>query len=124
MEDGKIILVLILFAVLAYPIYGLIRAFLSLFDHGKWKKNSTPSAEARIVDMKTEKVQYVKNGTKYRTTVLFSDGFTYITHKTDRSDNFFTYSISISPELRDKIVYNAEKAHQKAVIRYYSKKFD
>lgn len=122
MENGKLILGLILLVILAYPIFGLVRAFLSLFDRGVWGKNAIPNANARIVDMRMEKVQYIKNGTKYKTKVLFSDGFTFITHKTERADGLFNYSIFISPELRDKILKKAEVTHQRAVKRYYFRK--
>ena len=44
MENGKLILGLILLVILAYPIFGLVRAFLSLFDRGVWGKNAIPNA--------------------------------------------------------------------------------
>ncbi len=90
-------------------------AFLSMFDHKKWSKNSVPSLDATIVDIKTEKIKYLKNGAKYKTTVLFSDGFSFITHKTNREDELFSYTISVGGELLKQIIRKAEATHEKAV---------
>lgn len=96
-------------------------AFRSLFDHSKWSKNSDPRLDARIVDVKTDIVQYVKNGAKYKTTVRFSDGFIFTTHETNREDDFFSYRISISADLSKQIIANAVAAHEKAVLNRLSK---
>ena len=55
MENGKLILGLILLVILAYPIFGLVRAFLSLFDRGVWGKNAIPNANIwkRLMIFKT-----------------------------------------------------------------------
>ena len=79
------------------------------------QKNSKPDINAKIINIDTQKVQYAKNGTKYKTTVSFSDGFIFITHKTNREDGFFNYQISIDESLRISIIEKAICLHQKAV---------
>ena len=76
---------------------------------------------AKIVDINFEKVQYTKNGMKYKTTVSFSDGFKFITHKTNRKDSFFTYQISIDETLRQDIIEKATRLHIRAVENAYKK---
>lgn len=111
----KGIAVIVLMALLAYPVYNMCRAFYYLFDHAKWDEDSKPNLDAKIIDIYTEKVQYTKNGMKYKTTVSFSDGFNFITHKTNREDGFFTYQISIDESLKLKIIEKAIRLHKKAV---------
>ena len=89
----------------------------SLLDHSKWTKHSSPNKDAFIVDVKTELVQYIKNGAKYKTTVYFSDGFVYTTHQTNREDNAFSYRISMDARLSKSILNDAVEAHNRAVRR-------
>ncbi len=85
------------------------------FDHGKWSESAKPDINATIIDVSSKKVHYAKNETKYQTTVIFSDGFVFTTTKTNREENFFTYTISIDKELLSKIVELATKSHRKAI---------
>ena len=71
------------------------------------------SEDAIIYDIHVKKVGY-KNGKHYLTTVYFGDGSTYETHKTKTKTHYFTYEISIDPELRDEIIKDAIAAHNKA----------
>ena len=119
MNIGEIILVLIgivgtLLSIVCffYGMFNLCRGFWSLFNHSKVPKNAVLSLNAKIIDISSQKVKYVKNGAKYKTTVLFSDGFEFITHKTNREDNIFTYEISVDTE---QITENAIKAHDRAL---------
>ena len=121
MEDSRIIAALILVAIFAWPVYIMCKALYSLFDHSRWDKDSKPSFDAKIVDINFEKVQYTKNGMKYKTTVSFSDGFKFITHKTNRKDSFFTYQISIDETLRRDIIEKANRLHIRAVENAYKK---
>ena len=99
---------------LAYGLFNFGKAFWSLFKHTSVPKNAILYRDAKIVDVRSDKVQYVKNGSKYKTTVRFSDGFRYITHETERDDNFLTYQISISPELYKSIIECAKEEHDRA----------
>ena len=66
------IFVIIFFGIIIpFVIYSFSRAVWSLFDHTKWSKDSYPNYGAQIVNITTDKVQYVKNGAKYKTTVFF-----------------------------------------------------
>jgi type III secretory pathway component EscS len=96
-------------------------ALWSLFDHSKWAKNSNPSFDARIIDIQTDNVQYVKDGAKYKTTVYFSDGFIFTTHETNREDGIFSYQISIDADLSEQIINNAVVAHKEAVYKKIGK---
>ncbi len=84
------------------------------FDHGTWSENAKPDINASIIDVSSKKVHYAKNETKYQTTVTFSDGFIFTTTKTNREENFFTYTISMDEELLSEIIELANKSHKKA----------
>ena len=103
------IFVILLFAAL---LIQLCRAVWSWFDHSGWNENADPSPCAVITEFTPQKVQYTKNNAKFKTTVKFSDGFYFVTHKTERDSGFMTYRISID---RNKITELATQAHQKAV---------
>ena len=90
------------------------------FDHSGWKKGSVPDVNATVLDCSSKKVQYASNHAKFKTTVLFSDGFYFITHKTNRTQHFMTYTISLGPTLRAEIIKIAEEKHKNAVEKYNS----
>ena len=112
MESMYIISWVLLSIIVAYYAYRIAKAVWNCFDHSKVPKNALLRQDAKIVDVSSEKVQYVKNGAKYKTTVSFSDGFVFITHKTNREDNLFTYQISVDT---DEILESAIKAHDRAI---------
>ena len=116
MERGFAFLILVI--ILARPLYNMCNAFYNIFDHTEWEDYSKLNLNAKIVNIKTEKVQYTKNGMKYKTTVSFSDGFNFITHKTNRDDSFFSYQISIDESLQAEIISKAVLSHEKAVRNY------
>lgn len=107
----------IMIAFVAYCSYRIGKAIWSCFDHSNVENNAILSRDAKIVNVHSEKVQYVKNGMKYKTTVYFSDGFEFITHDTDREDELLSYRISISPELYKAIIENAKEAHDRALAK-------
>ena len=115
MEHMQIIAGLVLMALLAWPLYNLWKAFYSLFDHCEWDPGALPDPNAKIISFSSEQVQYTKNGAKYKTTVKFSDGFYFITHKTKRENSFFSYRISIDEHLKREILECAIIAHTKAI---------
>lgn len=116
METFAVFFFIIIIAVFGFS---LCRSFYHLFDHCGWKENSNPNARAEILNISSEKVQYVKNGKKYKTTVVFSDGFYFVTHKTNREDYFFTYEISVDEDVMQEIIAKARKKHEEAVNKYY-----
>ena len=70
--------------------------------------------DAHIVSSQT-KVCGLKFEHKFRTTVIFSDGFTYISHATNRTDSWLSYEISISASMKENIIDRAISAHYEAL---------
>lgn len=116
---GQLFLFVILMAFFAFPI---VAHLLCKIDRYGWEKPCAPDMNATIVGTKTEEVQYIKNGARYRTVIAFSDGFYFITHKTKVDERFWTYRISIDKELATDIILLAMEKHEKAVKRYQKKK--
>ena len=85
----------------------------NLFSHSGAKDYKNLRRDAKIVNVKQYTVGS-KNDKKIRTTVVFDDGFEYISHKTDRDDSFFSYRIQVTEATRKKILEDAMQAHQKA----------
>ena len=115
MDPMYIISGIVLLVVCILVIWWLSVIIWSLFDHTGWKPNSTPDRNAKISNVKRTRVEYTKNGMKYKTTIEFSDGFYFITHKTNREDGFFTYQISIDESLQQQIIDKAILKHNKYV---------
>ena len=109
MESLLIIIVLIVVVMFGLEIY-------SNFDHSYTEPGKTLDENAEIVKMDSEQVKYVRNNAKFKTTVTFSDGFTFVTHKTKKEyDGLRRYTISIEPDTKLTIINNATEAHRKAV---------
>ena len=70
--------------------------------------------DADIISV-TTKVCGLKRENKYRTTVIFDDGFKFIAHDTCREDYTFTYKIFITQDMKNKIVDRAIDAHYYAL---------
>jgi len=85
----------------------------NLFSHSSAKDYRNLRHDAKIVNVKRDTVGS-KNDKKIRTTVVFDDGFEYISHKTDRDDSFFSYQIQITEATKKEILGDAMEAHQKA----------
>ena len=111
------------FAFMVAVIIGVFgKEWYSYFDHWEWEDDDRLDKNAEIVSVTSDKVLYVKNGGKYKTTVTFSDGFVYITHTTNREDGFFHYYISVDEELKKVIIDNAIRQHGKVVDKVLKKK--
>lgn len=70
-------------------------------------------------DVECENVQTEKVGRKQtsalRTTVSFTDGFTYISHKAARKQYLASYTLNVTKEVLAEIIVDAVKAHKDAV---------
>ena len=77
--------------------------------------------DARVISVDTKKVG-LKTTRKYRTMVVFSDGFEYISHMTHRDDGFMHYTIFITEGMKDTIVADAKAAHLERLRKYQKKK--
>ena len=73
--------------------------------------------DAKITDVNIKSVGF-KRSMKYRTTVVFSDGFKYISHLTERDDGFFTYKIIMTPQMKQMIEGEAKAAHLQRLRKY------
>ncbi len=110
------VLVLIFFG---FMFWNLFKAVDSCFDHCSWRDGAKPDINAHIIDVHSNEVQYLKNGAKYETTVLFSDGFEYKTCKTNRKQHLLSYTISVDQELLSQIVSEAKRKHAEAVEKHF-----
>ena len=110
------------FIILGAVLFGVGRSIWWSFDHSGWYSNARPDRDATITSCNSEKVKYEKNGAKFKTTVEFSDGFYYITHKTNREQHVFTYNISIDSALKSEILTKAMDKHKTAVEKKLAKK--
>lgn len=100
-------------------IFGIGRSVYWSFDHLGWNNVARPDADAQINNFTSEQVKYEKNGAKFKTTVTFTDGFYYITHKTNSERHVLSYTISIDDALKAEIIKKAIEKHQKAVEKVY-----
>lgn len=106
---GEMVLIGIFALIVLLNVYSWI---YNAFSHSSGNKKNL-RRDAKIVNVKQETVGS-KNNKKIRTTVVFDDGFEYISHKTDRDDSFFSYRIQVTEATRKKILEDAMQAHQKA----------
>ena len=117
MAEFESLLYFLGFIMLAGVLFGIGRSIYWLFDHTGWQSDAVPDLNATITDISSKEVKYVKNGAKFKTTVTFSDGFYFITHKTNRDQHFMTYTISVDDSLKSEIVSRAMEAHNKAATK-------
>ena len=84
------------------------------FDHKKWNEYSQPSYDAEITDIDHEIVG-IKNWTKVKTTVSFSDGFVFISFDSDIDNHFLYNTVSLKMGTKAMILEKAKAAHTEAV---------
>lgn len=102
---------------IGFALFNLYREAWSWFDHCKWESWATPDQNAKLTNFSSEQVKYSKNNAKYKTTVSFSDGFTFTTFKTGRESGFMSYRIYIDQAMKLEIIQKAIDKHDKAVLR-------
>lgn len=103
-------------------LYNICGAVYTWTDHCGWEENSQPDRNAKIQNITSERVQYTRNGAKLKTKITFSDGFYFITYKTDRDDGIISYKIYLSDELREKIINSAIEKHNLSVEQFMNNK--
>ena len=103
-------------AICGYAAYKVLRG---CFDHSITAKGAVLIENATITDMRSEKVRYNLNRAKYKTTVCFSDGFQFITYRTNREDCAFACEISVDT---GEITMYAHRAHGRAFSKQEKRK--
>ncbi len=110
----EVLLVILVFSAFGFCFYHF--AIYNHTDHIKFEKDIPLKEDAKIISCKTEDV----GGRRYqqsalRTTVVFEDGFKFISHKSaSKQTGVLTFSISIDPYLKKEIISDAIKEHEKA----------
>ncbi len=115
-------ILLISIVIICYNSYKSIYAWT---DQYGWKEDSNPDKNAKIQNITSEKVQYGSSSTyaKLKTKITFSDGFYFITHKTDYEHlGAITYRVYLSDELKEKIISSAIEKHNLSVDKFISNK--
>ena len=117
-----VFILLISIIIICYNSYKSIYAWT---DHYGWKEDSNPDKNAKIQNITSEKVQYGSSSTyaKLKTKITFSDGFYFITHKTDYEHlGAITYRVYLSDELKEKIISSAIEKHNLSVDKFINNK--
>ena len=111
----------ILILGLGIIFYNSYKSIYAWSDHCGWEPNSKPDKNAQIRNIASEKVRYGSSSTyvKLKTKITFSDGFYFITHKTDYNHTgLCTYQVYLSDELREKVIGLAIEQHNLAVDKF------
>ena len=82
-------------------------------DHIEYEQKKL-KVDAKVVSV-TSKICGLKGEHKYRTVVVFDDGFKFIAHDTYREDSIFLYEIHLTADMKNQIVDRAISAHYKAI---------
>lgn len=121
MYDSGAAIGIIGFLAMIWFVVGLINMGIGVYswwDHTGWEEPNKPDPQAQIKDIQKQKVKYTKNNAKFKTTVKFTDGFYFVTHRTNRENHFMSYQISVDAE---EILRLALEAHSKAVEKKLAK---
>lgn len=91
---------------------------------GSWEVSTSKTkidSNATIVNMSHEKLGRTNTSATLRTTVYFSDGYTFVCNKYDIVHKGIISYMCIKPETMDEIIKTANEAHQKAVTKQKTK---
>lgn len=113
MDAGSTV-VCILILVFMVGIY-LIVKISSTGDREVYSKDTELRTDAEIIDI-SNKIVVMKGEHKFRTVVTFDDGFKFVSHDTDREDQFLGYKISVTEKTNEFIIKKAINAHNCALI--------
>ena len=104
----------ILFIVLA--IFGFLSEHIPfLYNRIPRKCRNTLRKDAKIIDFKQLGHRH-KVGTNIETSVVFDDGFIYVSHKSQSTFN----GVKTTPQINEEILDDAYKAHLNAIYKYGS----
>ena len=92
------------------------KSWYNAVSHRYIENKSYLSATARIINVERYTVGS-KWDRRYRTIIEFSDGYTYVSHKTDIDELFVYRKVYISYDLANEIKVDAWESHEKAVRR-------
>lgn len=117
--DSELIFGFLIFGFFAVgTVAVLVTKSYRLFNHHKWENYSVPDENAKIKNVSQERVNNGRELDKLKTTISFTDGFQFITYKTEyeRVGGFFsnTYRLSIDT---DEVLRAAKDAHANAVLK-------
>lgn len=118
----ELVFYVIILVFVGLLIYNTYMGIYTCFNHYGWKENSNPYKQATISNITHERVQYTKNRAKIKTKISFSDGFYFITYKTNREYSFLIYKIFISDKLWKKIIDLAITKHNLSVDKFINNK--
>ena len=96
---------LILIAVFGSSIFFWI---YSSHDHWKPTNGQSLKSDAKVIDMTTK----LYNKFNYRTIIKFDDGFEYISFDTQREEGAFRRTLTVSPEMKLRILEKAMNKHK------------
>lgn len=85
-------------------------------SHSSCENPSLLREDAKPNDIQ-RKIVGTKGHRRVRTTVLFDDGFRFVSHKTDVENHLFSYSISTPAPILNEILLDATIAHEKMLKR-------
>ena len=100
--------------VVLLVLHAVVGEIYSRFVHTRWEKNAKPDENAEVVAVRCRAVVFVPGKAKFRSLVKYSDGFRYLTYKTDRVDYLMRnrYTISV---IEQEIIAIADEAHWEAL---------
>jgi len=99
-----------LFILLVEIVYFTYWGWYNSTNHSACNDVCALRDNARPIDMQRKEVNSIV-GRRFRTTLVFDDGFRYITHRTNINRHIFTYSISVMPSDNIDILQEGIKAH-------------
>ena len=107
--------VLVPVGILLLLMTPLFKHIYYAFEHGKWERGSVPDPDASVVNVESEPVNYA-GVVRFKTTITFSDGFRYISHKTKQDVSWVgSVKYTLPEDLEKEIMQRAMEAHAKAV---------
>ena len=107
------IILVVMLVIIAIIIY---KDIYNSTSHVIYDGSSILKEDATIIDAE-RKVVGTKGHRRLRTTLYFSDGFVFISHKTDVENLFFVYKISTTSEIDKEIINDAFTAHSKMILK-------
>ena len=113
-----IFVVVLLSLLLGLCFYNAYKSIYSWFDHYGWEEDSIPNKKAKIQKIDSKVVRWGKSS-KLKTKISFSDGFYFITYKTDYEYiDVLLWKLYISETTKKNIIDLAIKKHKIATNKF------